>query len=52
MKREPERMREADGGFRYSWGGRSEVLRRVGLVVRVDLKDAILSVDEIEEEEI
>ncbi len=45
-------MREADGGFRYSWEGRSEVLRGVGLVVRAVSRDAILSVDEIEEEEI
>lgn len=32
VKREPVRMREADGRFRYSWVGRSEGLRGVELV--------------------
>ena len=51
MKREAERMREADVEFRYSWGGRSEVVGGVGLFVVIVSRDAILSVDEIEEEE-
>ena len=41
-------MREADGGFRYSWVGRSEVLSGIGLVEWIDSRNAILSVDEIE----
>lgn len=41
-------MRDADGGFRYSWVGRSEVVSGVWLVLLIDSWDAILSVDEIE----
>ena len=48
MKREPVRMRDADGEFRYSWVGKSEVLSGVGLVEWIDSMDAILSVDEID----
>lgn len=50
VKREPGRMRGADGGFRYSWVGRSEVWKGVGLVLCLVSRDAILSVDEMEEE--
>lgn len=47
VKRERVRMRDADGEFRYSWVGRSEVLR--GVVLCVDSGDAILSVEAMEE---
>ena len=43
MKREPLRMRVADGRFRYSWEGRSEGLNGVELVVCIVCKVAILS---------
>lgn len=36
-------MRVADGGFRYSWEGRSEELNGVGLVVCIACKVDILS---------
>ena len=40
-------MRDADGGFRYSWVGRSEGGRGVGLVVGIGGRVAIVCVDEI-----